>query len=138
MISTAIAYVKVIDTHAGSRSLNGGEYGFGRRLRNLGNGQWEVEHFTTSEFEWCYITGIFQRCCDCFDYDRESGECFRNPDIVEDSEVVGLIRKFGAKTCQDYDGLDYLEIDATGHEYTSCRFDGGCAICYPCGHIDCC
>lgn len=130
-----LEYVIAIDKHPGRYPNNGGEYGYSRRLWNMGNGKWEVEYRTTAEFDYCQKTGQFQDCPRCPDW--RDGSCTLDWETVSDAEVTELIDRYPGGGDTDDNGRPYGIIDATGHERCPCRYDGGCIECYPCNHEGC-
>jgi hypothetical protein len=100
---------------------------------------WEVEFRTSAgEFKYCPIYGQFQRCNECLEKDEE-GECNVNVkyEIMTDDDIIKLTEKFPVTKGMDSKGMCYLVVDATGHEYMPCIYDGGCVVCYPCNHEKC-
>lgn len=99
------------------KSSNGGDYAFWAEFRPVPNNKWEVEYSTSSEFQYCYISGVFQECNSCSDYDPVSG-CQRQPETLTTAEVVELIGDHPRKTRPGYrnPGLTILEVDATSRE----------------------
>lgn len=129
-----LAFIEIIDVHEGRHSHNGGEYSYGRRLWLNEDELWEVEYFASAEFEFCPVHGVFQGCHTCPSR-WEEGDCSEESSTMRSEEVEELIQKFGIdiRRTNQYK-WPYGYIDSTGHEYHACKYDGGCVICYPCGH----
>lgn len=133
-----LAYIAIVDRHAGRYPNNGGEYGYSRRLWNQGDGTWEVEHHAMAEMQnqYCHKYGVWQYCSDCPERD-EFGECRAEYATLTDAEIAELTDRFPSGGGTDLDGRLFGIIDVTGHENKSCRYEGGCIECYPCGHVSC-
>jgi hypothetical protein len=123
--------IRFITGHAGRRSSNGGEYGYGYTLHKVGEGAWEKRYWTTADFDFCWVDGIFQECRTCSSF--LDGECIAKFEILTDEEVKELVKD--REVFIDWEGTP--EIDLSGHEPEYCRYDGGCIVCHPCGHEDC-
>ena len=121
--------IRVITTHAGGKPLNGGEYEFSTLYTKVDNG-WEVTYETSAEFPYCPVSGSFQQCENCWNWDIDRKKCMAEKEVITDEELAKVIK--GAKLIYEKDNTRVY--DGTGHEYTPCRYDGGCVICYPCGH----
>ena len=121
--------VKVVTTHAGRRPNNGGEYEFFTIFDKVKDG-WEVSHGTSAEFSYCPVYGDFQECRNCWDWDDALNKCRARREMISD---VDLKKELEECVFEYRDDLEEV-YDGTGHEYTPCKYDGGCVICYPCGH----
>jgi len=121
--------VRVITTHAGGKPLNGGEYEFSILYTKVDDG-WEVTHKTSAEFPYCPVLGSFQECESCWNWDIDRKRCMAEKEVISDEE---LQKRLEGCTLE-YESGDTKVYNGTGHEYTPCRYDGGCVICYPCGH----
>jgi len=134
-----IKTIRFIDCHEGNKSANGGEYAFGRDWKKLKSGEdFEEIYWTSSDLPMCPISGHFQECSQCMDYDPEEGSRFcHNPKIYKSVLEVIYNPKTNHKDWNWDENKNLLEINLTGHNYRACKVDGGCIDCYPCNHTQC-
>jgi len=99
------------------KSSNGGDYAFWAEYRPIPGDNWEVEYFTSSEFPYCDISGVFQECSNCHDCDPDTG-CQRQPEVLSTAQVVEIIGDHPTTTRPGYHnpGLTILEVDASSRE----------------------
>ena len=90
-----VSEVKVItEPEQWGKHNNGGDYGFTERyFRNNNKDPFSVEYGTTAEFEYCHITGNFQNCKTCMDYDHETGKCEAEHRTVTEEELLKTMKR---------------------------------------------
>lgn len=62
-------------------SRNGGCYNFTTTYEQVGSGEWDKQHFTTAEFDFCRTWGVFTSCHDCGSWDKKNQDC-RDANLV--------------------------------------------------------
>lgn len=89
-----ISFVKIIDeTNYDPRKCNnGGCYRYTQRYYRVSESEFEVRYGTSSEFDYCKISGTFQRCEDCSDSDWGERECQAEPEKVSETELLKIIQ----------------------------------------------
>jgi hypothetical protein len=136
--------IVVEEQHAGDKSSNGGEYGNGYSFIPYEdeNGQYFYKYYwTTADFDYCPVNGHYQECYRCSSRDscNEVDDCEHLS--IEEVEKFLKDHKYNIATrggWSKYDQKYYvLEVNATGHDYLACSYDGGCIICHPCNHSRC-
>lgn len=74
-----------------SRCFNGGAYSFTVVYEKIKRNTWEVSYFTSADFDYCPKRGQFQQCWNCWNYDREEGECTEQYQTVHLKELKSAI-----------------------------------------------
>jgi hypothetical protein len=93
MLRAASKIVISQDPQEWGRHNNGGDYGFSQiYTRNAPGEDFEIEHRTTADIDFCHVYGVFQPCRNCRDWDEKDG-CCAEPEKVSEQELGKILEE---------------------------------------------